>query len=77
MLLEFWLLSCRMPETKNFNNTLRFANTVVDLQRRVEKLPNSGITLHRRTDVRKLFEKIDMAEKGIGKLFAGSRVFLP
>lgn len=62
---------------KNFNDMLLGVNAVVDLQRRVEKLPNSRIALHRRADVRKLFEKIDVAEKGIGKLFAGSRVFLP
>ena len=62
---------------KNFNHAFCLANAVVDLERSMEKPPNSGITPHRRAKVRKVFEKINVREKRAGELLARASVFLP
>ena len=62
---------------ENFDHALFFVNAVIDLQRRVEKPPNRSKTFHRRAEVRKIFEKINVVEERVGKLLARARVFLP
>lgn len=74
---EFWLPPRHMPEMENFDLALLFIDLVVDLQRRVQEQPNSGVSLHSRSQEREIFEKINVIEQRIGEPLAGFRVFLP
>ena len=60
---------------ENFDHALFFVNAVIDLQRRVKQPPDRRKTLHRRAEVRKVFEKINVVEKRVGKLLASARCF--
>ncbi len=66
-----------MPETEDLNEALFLLNAVEDLQRRMKEPSNARITLHRGTEVREVFEKINVVEKRVAKAWAGFRVFLP
>ena len=72
---EFWLLPRCVPEMEYFDHALFFMNAVIDLKRRVEKPPHRRKTLHRRPEVWKVFEKINVVEKRVGKLLASARCF--
>ena len=62
---------------QNFNCSPVFVQTVVDVQRRMEKPPDLRMSSYERADVREGLKQFDMVEKIIGELLSCFGMLLP